>query len=145
MSWGYRIFILYTSFVAGMLFLVYKCVKEDVDLVATDYYEKELKFQDQIDRMNNNEKSGFRLQISFNAVSNSIDIEYPTDEKGPIKGEIVLFRPDNSRLDFSVPVQPLHGKQVISAAKMARGYWRIQTTWEHGDTPLYQEERIYLQ
>jgi hypothetical protein len=145
MSWGYRIFILYTGFVAGMLFLVYKCVQEDVDLVTPDYYAKELKFQDQIDRMNNNEKSGNRLQISFNAATNSIDIEYPENEQGKIKGEILMFRPDNSKLDFSIPVQPLNGKQVISAATLAKGYWRIQTTWEHGDTPLYQEERIYVQ
>lgn len=145
MSWGYRIFILYTGFVAGMLFLVYKCTQEDVDLVNTDYYERELKFQDQINRMSNKESKGYHLQISYQKDNDAVEINYPSGQTSSMKGEIVFFRPDNSKLDFKVPVQPFNGKQVISTSKLEKGYWRIQTTWELGTTPLYQEEKIYIQ
>lgn len=145
MSWGYRIFILYAVFVSGMLFLVYKCTQEDVDLVSPDYYARELKFQDHINRLNNNEAGGYALSVTYDRENNSVHIDYPPVDPKKIKGEIVFFRPDNSKLDFKVAVHPENGKQVISTAQLEKGYWRIQTTWEVGDIPLYQEEKIHIQ
>ncbi len=145
MNWGYKILFLYTGFIAGILFLVYKCTQENIDLVTPDYYERELKFQDQIDRSGNIEKSGYSLTISYNESSDCIDIMYPPMKEDKIKGEILFFKPDNSKLDFTVPVQPLNGKQSIPVDKLVKGYWKIQTTWEAGTTPLYQEEKVYIQ
>ena len=44
-NWGWRIVILYSGFVLLILFLVYKTTTVNDDLVTTDYYAKELKFQ----------------------------------------------------------------------------------------------------
>ncbi len=145
MSWGYKIIILYSGFVLGILFLVYKCTQEDIDLVTTDYYEKELKFQDRIDRITNKEESGYYLKVNYNEDSRSIDIQFPEIAQKQVKGEIVFFRPDNSKLDFKVELKPENGRQVISAASLAKGFWRMQTTWEADAIPLYQEDKIYLQ
>lgn len=146
MNWGYRIIILYTLFVGGILYLVYRCTKEDVDLVSADYYAQELKFQDHINRMNNINESGYKLQIAFNNTTNSIDIVYPSAaDSHPVKGELVFFRPDNSKLDFKVAIKPESGKQSIPTPKLAKGLWRIQASWEVGTTPLYQEEKIFIQ
>ena len=51
MNWGYKILLVFAVFVAGILFLVYKSSNQKMDLVTTDYYEKELKYQQKIDAM----------------------------------------------------------------------------------------------
>jgi nitrogen fixation protein FixH len=146
LNWGYKILFLYTGFVGGMLFLVYKCTQQNIDLVADNYYEKELQFQDQINRTNNATAEGFRLKMAYEPASASITVAYPAtlnDKK--VAGEIHLFRPDNAKLDIKIPVNATNGIQTIDASKLAKGYWRVQTSWQVGETPLYQEEKIFIQ
>ena len=45
MNWGYKIILVYVLFVAGIVFLVVRSSMENTDLVTSDYYEKELKYQ----------------------------------------------------------------------------------------------------
>lgn len=144
-NWGYKILILYVGFVAGMLFLVYKCTQQNIDLVAENYYEKEIKFQDQITRSNNVNTGGLVLKATVNE-SKQLIITYPAAVSGAkTSGEIHLFRPDNAKLDVKTPVDITEGLQYIDVSKLAKGYWRVQVSWQLGDTPLYQEERIFIQ
>ena len=53
MSWGTKIAFLYLSFATMIGVMVYKSVTQSVDLVAPNYYEQELKYQDKIDGINN--------------------------------------------------------------------------------------------
>ncbi|MEQ1555036.1 MAG: FixH family protein, partial [Ferruginibacter sp.] len=52
MNWGYKILSFYALFVVGILFMVFKSSSQNTDLVTTDYYAKELKYQDKIDEQN---------------------------------------------------------------------------------------------
>ena len=56
MNWGYKILLVYVVFVAGIMFLVFKSSSQKMDLVTTDYYAKELKYQQKIDAMNKVQK-----------------------------------------------------------------------------------------
>mgnify|MGYP003351831803 CR=1 FL=1 len=49
-NWGWRIVMLYGGFVVLILFLVYKTTTVKDDLVTPDYYAKELKYQEQLDK-----------------------------------------------------------------------------------------------
>ena len=48
-SWGNKIFILYTTFAISMIVLVYKCCQTNYDLVSANYYDEELAYQQLID------------------------------------------------------------------------------------------------
>jgi len=146
MNWGLRIILLYTAFVGGMLFLVYKCTQQNIDLVSTDYYAQELKFQDKIDRLNNSERNEVKLDIVYLPEQNNIQITFPENSTPKnTTGEIVLFRPDNSKLDFKVSVDISEGIQNIPTENLSKGLWRVKSSWSTNDTPYYQEERIIIQ
>ena len=51
MNWGYKILLVYLIFILGILFMVFKSSTQKTDLVTTDYYAKELKYQEKIDEM----------------------------------------------------------------------------------------------
>lgn len=146
MNWGLRIILLYTAFVGGMLFLVYKCTQQSVDLVSTDYYAQELKFQDKIDRLNNSEKLDIKLAVVYSPEQSNIQIVFPENSTpNNTTGEIVLFRPDNSKLDFKIPIDITEGIQNIPTDKLSKGLWRVKSSWSTNDTPYYQEEKIIIQ
>jgi hypothetical protein len=146
MNWGLRIILLYTAFVGGMLFLVYKCTQQSVDLVSTDYYAQELKFQDKIDRLNNSEQLDVKLAVVYSPEHSNIQIVFPeSSTPNNTTGEIVLFRPDNSKLDFKIPIDITEGVQNIPTDKLSKGLWRVKSSWSTNDTPYYQEEKIIIQ
>src|SRR5436190_6935618 len=97
MSWGYRVTILFSGFVLFMLFMVNKAFKSDVDLVSEDYYEKEIKYQEHIDKMNNaNDMGG---QIAYTQTKEELIIKISKTGENP-KGEITFFRPSDYKKDI---------------------------------------------
>ena len=49
MNWGHRIIILYVGFVLLIGTMVYLSSRENVDLVSSDYYDQEIKFQSKME------------------------------------------------------------------------------------------------
>ena len=71
-NWGYGIMVLYISFALAILFLVYKCTQHPVDLVSPDYYDKEIKFQQQYDKEQNATALSTPLQLNVNAENKTV-------------------------------------------------------------------------
>jgi len=64
MNWEKKIAIVYLSFVGFMGFLVWKCLQQDdIHLVSKDYYQKEIAYQKDIDRMNNTNQLSTQLKF----------------------------------------------------------------------------------
>jgi hypothetical protein len=53
MNWGLRIVLVYIGFVAMILTLVFKARSEKIELVAPDYYEQEIVYQNRIEALQN--------------------------------------------------------------------------------------------
>lgn len=142
MSWGTRVALLYTGFAAMILFMVYKASMQNVDLVAPDYYEKELKYQQQIDGMNN--MSEYPQQIKIEQQNKTIEISFPA-EMGSISGTVLLFKPDNAKADFILPIEiNSEGVQSISTAKLSKGQYLIKLDWQWGNKNYFKESRLVV-
>lgn len=143
MNWGTRIVLLYTAFIAGILYLVFRCTAENIDLVEKDYYAKELAFQNRLSSQQNARQSVFRINWNYDASKGVLIIDYPdTLQQLPVNGTLTFYRPDNARLDFKVPVKVGDGMQQIETSGLTRGYWKVQADIRAGETPLYQEEKF---
>ena len=64
MNWGKRIAIGYGAFVVFILALVVMAFQQDFDLVADDYYEQEIAYQERIDQMTEAKDDGQSVRIS---------------------------------------------------------------------------------
>lgn len=141
MDWGKGILLTIIAFVGFILTLVVISVRQDdIHLVTDNYYEKELKYQDHINR----ETSAAELDrevLVFDAVSKSMILDLPIGAKGTLK----LFRPSDERLDqdLSLDIQD-EGKTNVSLEKLKSGYWRVQLTWTENGVDFYQEKKISL-
>jgi len=63
MNWGQKLLLVFAVFASGMIYLAYRCMKINTDLVTKEYYKDELRYQEVIDGTK-----------SANALSNSIEI-----------------------------------------------------------------------
>ncbi|AMQ56365.1 FixH family protein [Algoriphagus sanaruensis] len=141
MNWGKGILVTIILFVAFIMTLVVISVKQDdIHLVTENYYEKEIKYQEQIER----EKSAAQLNrevLLFDAASKVILLDLPIGAKG----ELQLFRPSDARLDQLLPLEIKDsGKTSISLNQLKPGYWRVKLTWVEDGVEYYEESKITI-
>lgn len=141
MDWGKGILLTIIAFVGFIMTLVVISVRQDdIHLVTENYYEKEIKYQDQIER----EKSAAELNrevLVFDTQTKTMVLDLPVGAKGNLQ----LFRPSDARLDQQLPIDILEeGKTEVSLEKLKSGYWRVQLTWKEDGVDFYQEKKINI-
>lgn len=144
MSWGYRVTILTLGFVGFMTFLVVSAFRQKFDLVTEDYYGKELKFQNQIEKQTN--QSALNGDVSYTINSKKISIMFPSDHSGKlIEGEIFFFRPSNAEQDIRLKI-PATMKRGFSVPvnKFKKGLYKIQIDYRVEGKEYYYENSITI-
>ena len=142
MSWGTKIAFLYLSFATMIGVMVYKSVTQSVDLVAPNYYEQELKYQDKIDGINNLRAESKAIIITQG--ENSISFNF-LKEMGVPKGHILFFKPDNAASDFETEIKTDNeGVQTIETKHLTKGTYLVKIDWKIGDKKFFKEERISI-
>ncbi len=143
MSWGTKILIVYVVFISGILLMVFKSSMQKTDLVTTDYYDKELKYQDKIDEMNR--VAALSDSVGYVIKDNSLMIKFPKDFAGKkLVGEAVLYCPSDEQKDikkqFSLQDESL---QLLMPAASSKIY-ELQLSWKDANVTYYFEKKIYL-
>ncbi|MEO8110576.1 MAG: FixH family protein [Ginsengibacter sp.] len=143
MNWGYKILVVYVVFVAGILFLVVKSSSQKMDLVTTDYYNKELKYQEKIDAMNR--VGQLSAELKYEIVNDKLSIVFPNDFAGKkIEGEVALYCPSDEdkdiRHNFSIEDAPV----IVSMNANTKGNYELQLTWQADGKSYYFEKKLLI-
>ena len=143
LNWGHNIIIVYVLFVGGILLLAYNSSQQKFDLVQTDYYGAELKYQKVIDatqRANNLaealqvEANGSLLHVTLpknlqmNASKVSLEMYCIADEKGDMKKEKIV---QNGVFDI----------ELLSSMK---GNYTLKLSVENNGVNYYFEKKLML-
>jgi hypothetical protein len=144
MSWSYRITILYVGFVVLIISMVVLAMRQNVDLVAKDYYDQELKYQNKIDVINRTRE--LSESLSWEVKQGELSLKFPSQFKGEqIKGSIYFFRPSNAVLDQAIAITTdTSGIQSISTRELMKGVYKMQVSWSVNDTTYYNEGIIQV-
>ena len=141
MSWGYRIAILYIVFISGILFMVFRTSSVKVELVADDYYEQELKYQEVIDARANS------VQLSSPVIAehknNTVHISFPEEMKNfSIDADINMYCPVDRVKDFSVAKTVYDGKIFFNMPEASKGLYIMKLNWKANDVKYYTEQKM---
>jgi hypothetical protein len=146
MNWGWKIFFITAGFVLFILFMVFKAMQQDFHLVYEDYYDREIKYQGEIDRMTNARSLPDRLKIEYLLNEDKVKFTYPPEHMKSIHGDIYFFRPSDSSLDVSYTIQAgPDGTQTISVASLKKGLWQVKVNWTFGNQSYQEEQNITVQ
>lgn len=139
-NWGTAIVIAFTSFISFIMYFVISMSTNDKynhDLVTEDYYQQELKYQEDINKVENTKQ--LSEDISWIKTEKGILLNFPKDLKVEnIKGKVFLYRPSNKQLDFEMPISLSNHNLLIPDNRLLDGRWNIKVDWS------YQNEAYML-
>lgn len=143
MNFGSKITVLYLSFVALILTLVFMCFGQKVELVSKDYYSQELKFQDKINAINNEKSLNKSILHSINGKEIVLTID-STLLSRDFNGTIVFFRPSDSSKDVKLKMNFNDYKQIINGSNLTHGAYKMQLNWACNNINYFKEEVIFI-
>jgi hypothetical protein len=142
-SWGYKIFIGYSLFVVGILFLVYKANTQSFDLVTENYYEVELKYQDVIDQKGRTAALSAPPKISHSV--NSVSVQLPAEfTTAGVEGQVYLYRPSDAGKDIREAFRTSTGFTEVKLKHDLSGAYELKLSWQSGGKTFFHESRIFF-
>jgi hypothetical protein len=143
-NWGTGILITIIVFMVITIGTVIFLMSQEVDLVASDYYNKGIHHQEQIDRMNRTNKMGDEVSISPENGFVRLTLPKSFLQKS-LTGVIQFYRPSDSKKDFAVALAiDTSGQQLISTQNMDKGYWKVKLNFSQNEVEYYKESSFVI-
>lgn len=146
MSWGYKILTFYLAFVALIVFMVFSAFQYKVNLVSTDYYERELNYQDVIDGKGNLSAAGETVYV--NILKGALDILLPNLDPGKPLNELEIWLYNEATQEGDVKINignTLDNRFEIPLEKQNTGSYVLKIKWYQGGVPYYFEKTMRLE
>ena len=135
-------------FVIAILFIVTFiafAMRQREDLVSADYYEREVRFQGQLDSMNRSQSLAAQAVVTFEAAQQSIVITLPPAQTQGAIGNIHLYRPSDARLDRNVPLAlNAEGIQRLNAKELRDGLWKVRVKWSFDGKEYFVDQPVIV-
>ncbi len=143
MNWGYKILLVYCIFIAGIMFMVFKSSSQKMDLVTTDYYAKELKYQERIDATTN--ANALSEDIRYEVKDNQIIVFFPKKFAAKkIIGNVQLYCPSDERKDIVKDFTVENALLTIALPLTNKGQHELHISWTVEAVNYYFEKKIFI-
>jgi len=144
MSWGYKITFLYLGFVAMILTMVVMSIRQDIDLVTENYYEKEQDYMVQVQNSLNSTSLDIPLQIDYQSKDKALQFQFPK-EFSAIEGTIQFYRPSDAKKDFQVEIEmDSNYLQLMDVRELTAGLWKIKVNWSADGRAFFDEKEVVI-
>jgi len=144
LNWGWSILLVYITFMLIFLFYFWRSFKEleTNEIVTDDYYEKELNYGNVLAQKKNADT--MRVAVQIINTGQGLEIKFPQYVAHP-KGKIILYKPDNAKLDREIPLQlDTTNTQKIAHKDLVPGRWNVSIDWKSNGVPYLIEYKIML-
>ena len=143
-NWGTGIFLFYTFFAVTLFYQVYKSTQYDNSLVVEDYYEKDLNYQQTINKLKNSAGLATPLQITYYDILELVELEFPTEFEN-ITGTIQFYRAADKKEDVLIPID-LGGDNCMNVfvRTLKPGFWKIEVNWMGDGIPFLDRKMIVI-
>ena len=120
-------------------------VRQREDLVSADYYEREVRFQSQLDSMNRSQAVATKTVVTFEPAGQTIIITLPEAQTPGVTGSIHLYRPSDARLDQELPLAlATDGTQRLDTKKLADGLWKVRVKWNANGQDYFLDQPVIV-
>ena len=138
-----RIVIALVFFMSFISYLAYRSFQENIDLVADNYYEKEVEFQKKIDSRNN--ALSLTNKVMWDKSDEYLFVQLPEDLDGDmLTGSVAFLCPSEKEKDVKLNFSTNGSENVLTIAlsDFVRGPYRMKLEWRTSSTSYYYEELI---
>lgn len=123
LNWGHKLVICMISFMAFVAILVASMMHEKVDLVENNYYEKGIKYDQEIaSKTNADQYMDVKFDNSFLTLHNK--------KSNAVSGSVMFYRPSDENKDFTLPFDVVANRNtLIPVSALDKGLWNIKVYW----------------
>lgn len=123
-----------------MCYLVYRSMSTHFDLVESDYYKQELRYQDVIDE--HRQANALSSPVTLEQKEGVLQLQLPDEMKNKtITGEVYFYCAYDSKKDKKIALKPdTGGMQSFSAGAVAPGNYTVKIKWSAGEKSYYSEK-----
>ena len=144
--WPISIITFFTVAIIGCGTFIAFCSCHPADLISQNYYEDEVRYQGQINRLQNTQERAPLVSVAYDMASKRITISVPMDPTRPQPaGRIQLYRPSAVNLDrqLKLELNP-GGTQAIDAANLLPGLWKVRVSWNLDERDYFIDQKIVI-
>lgn len=144
MSWGNKLLIVFVLFGSGMIYLVYRCMNTEFELVEKDYYKNELTYQQVIDASQRaGELTGV---VKLTETQNGIQLLFPAEMKGrELHGDVWFYCAYDSHKDKRAQLRTDQDAiQFFQPGYLSPGTYLARISWSDGHENYYAERSIII-
>jgi hypothetical protein len=142
-SWGHGITLVLVIIIVGFTYVLFMSFNKEFDLVAEDYYAKELTFQNEIDKRENALRADKRITTTFD--KQHLILEFMGVDNTLDSGTVKLFRPSSKELDMTFDMKlDTSQKLFIPFKKLRKGKYIVQADWTENQKGFYVEETVFV-
>ena len=143
LNWGYKIILVYSLFVLGIMFLVFKSTHQKYDLVQKDYYAEELKFQNVINASQHAKDLGGELMTSIQA--GQLLVKLPSGfQNVNVKGTAHLYYAADENKDITKEFETSNGLFNVELLSKMSGAYTLKLNVVMKGEQYYYEQRIFF-
>ena len=136
-------FVLLVAFIAAFITVA---ARHGVDLVRAAYYEDEIRYEDQIGRLQRTRPVQSEVVIDYDAARACIHVTLPASHAQQLTtGRIQLYRPSDARLDRAFELDVRSGStQRVNAQSLPAGLWKVQLQWTVNGAEYYLDRSLVI-
>lgn len=142
LNWGHWLVIFMALFMLFIISLVFMMSREKVSLVETNYYERGMQYENELQKYANTK--GLDHKLEYHPEKNQL--VFTSALGGNVSGIASFYRPSDSDLDFkkSFTLNEF-GACTLSTEGMKIGVWRVTLEWQVNNDTLAITKDIYIQ
>ncbi len=144
--WPWAIILTFVVFISGTVSLVVMACSQRVELVRPNYYEQELRYQAQVERLNRTQQLAIPARVTYDAARKALLVSLPPEHRqAQLSGSIELYRPSEAGLDRRLELHPdAQGTQTIDAAALAHGLWKVRLAWRVAGQEYFMDQKVVI-
>ena len=143
MNWGKGLAIALTAFAGMMTYFMVRGAQSPEPLIAENYYEQELAYQDRIDATHRADVLSAAVTIA--ADRTQVQVGFPAEMHGKaITGTLALIRMNNVAADRKVALNGTATERMQAKVDLVPGVYIAQLTWTMDSVEYFREERLFV-
>jgi nitrogen fixation protein FixH len=120
-------------------------LRQKTDLVTSDYYEQEMQYQQQIERLGRTQGVKQQVTVEYVAAARQITVRLPKEHQSA-QGTIRLYRPSDATADLRLRLTlDASATQTFDAARLQPGLWKVRVQWSVGGEEYYVDETVVIE
>jgi nitrogen fixation protein FixH len=141
MNWGKAIAIVFSVYVVLLIGAFIFSTGAPPLMVEDNYYERELAYQEQIDKSARASALSETLTFRYLAETDKGMFTVPKIASAEaIRIDALFYRPNNDRLDMRYALTPDSSYTIlVDLHELIPGFWKVKIEWQAGSTQYYNE------